>query len=307
MKQTTLNEVRAHTEVFDNVPSLAHPFSWAVLDSVKLQTHKSEMGKGRAEGDYPLSKIKYYIATPDSDCADSSEVMCYDELPVEFFNHQLMECDEDNSESVLMFIKKWGMPFSPMRTDVTCTFGFDALQGKSSDGIIETDYLYSIEELQGSFIISENEAKATIGVLKKVVELLRSYVIESHNAFNELASFEERKHLIYTRHRIGAVLNAGACNPLRIGPLLYDPRGMGEDIIPLSYLGLLTSAICNQIIGAIANEEVPWRKCACIGCNTLFKYQQSSAVIPYADSYYCCTSHADKQRKRNNRKSRLKH
>ncbi|WP_251198052.1 hypothetical protein [Anaerotardibacter muris] len=294
MEQTALDVLGAHTEVFDQEMDLVHPICWVVVDSVQLCTLEES----------PLSEINYYIATLDPDSERNPEVMSYEELPIEFFNHQLMECDEGSSESVLNFIKEWGMPFSPVRTDTVCDAGFDALRGKSSEGVIETDYLYSVEELQGSWIISEKEARSTIGLLKKVVEELRDYVVEFHESTGDPSSPEKREQLMRRRYRIGSVLNAGSCNPLSVGPMMNEQLHIDADIIPLSCLGLLTSAICNQIIESIGNKEVPWRKCACVGCNAVFKYQQSSARKPYADSYYCCVLHAERQRKRNNRKPR---
>ena len=111
--------------------------------------------------------------------------------------------------------------------------------------------------------------------------------------------------------RVMDTLNLGGSNSRMVRSTFEGGLGRAwtqTESIQSSY-SLLTAAICNQMIDAIA-DPIPWRDCACDGCNVTFKRKQSKANAPTSDSIYCCTACEERQKKRNQRaaaKNRIQH
>lgn len=358
MELLKLNELKEKTEVYDLIPNILHPVSWPVFDSVACNEYVPRMDEDAFywcrydDDEADLSEIgphrvTYYYGVVDFDLERPASFLTADQLPIEFYNHQIPACDVSKSENVAEFIKQWGMPYSPLRNDPSCLSDWGFLDEYSAEGIRETDALLSTDLAVKGYVISAKEAAATLGVLKECVKMLRESIVElqiSVEQFNnslelldgdqealnpaveesdqlgEGAEPENGSHsdetadpsdhsqqsnfwmkVVEPLQKVCRILNAASCNPFNVGA----PAGRFDincDYSPdLAHTGQLTSAICNQIIDSLANVEVPWRKCACEGCDVIFKYKQTSARNPNNDTAYCCKAHADRQRKRNER------
>lgn len=311
MEPMKIEELKRKTTVYDDISDFVEPISWVRFKNVAVSTYEPELLDSRFiwdeeaecadEVDYSPHVVNYYLGEPDY-----LGRMYADDLPTEFFNHELMACNESDTEEVRRFIENWGMPFSPIRNDEGCLSDLGSVETLSIDGIHGTDALTETFPEKLGCIVSVKEAKATIAVLKKTVLLLRECIIASKSKENGEKSLI-RKDGSMPYMMMGRILSAASCNPFTIKAIVPCYRGEESNrFIPLMHIGRLTSAICNQIISTIANEELPWRKCACDGCDVLFKFQQSNAQTPNSDAYYCCKTHADRQRQRNNRKPRDK-
>lgn len=255
-----------------------------------------------------------YAAFPDADNSSFAVVgyyfpnrlrahrieMEYKKLPVEFFNHQLMECDCNNEESIFAFVSEWGFPFSPQRvsygigTSIDCDYSeidTESILGIAHTTILEKRFIPSDEEHAPLpwEIISFQEAKTTIRALqitsKSVTDFVRS---EKGSPWIEF-------------------INAAICNPHYVSRIPH--ASFENETNNLTKRGFLSSAVCNQIVNTIT-DEAPWRLCACEGCNRIFKRRQSKSNNPDSDSIYCCDKCSERQKKRNQRaaaKNRIKH
>lgn len=223
-------------------------------------------------------------------------VMSADELPVEFFNHELMDVDSKNETEVVSFLEKWGFLFSPLRNDPECKQSASLLNVNAikefASAVNKTEELHDLDiagELlpnrrnRNNFdhVISLEEAKSSIIIMQLIVSELMQLIEDDEYWW-----------------RGEFFVNACASNPYiacdrknRSG--IYDNGN-----IPGS--GLLVSAICNQIIKTIS-DETPWRKCECEGCGRWFKHQNTTSKTPHRDSGYCSKKCSDRQRKRNQR------
>lgn len=328
---TSIEELEKKTRVYrDNTPE-ATPVSWQRFDKVKLAVFMPDEGDHgfyydlveNQEGlraDYS-SGLEYYVCDP----ADGSpSEMRANELPREFFNHQLFESGEKSADPTRAFMEEWGLLYSPLRSNWVCLDGWQFLETMSMQGVKETDVLIErMPELAGR-VVSKLEADLTLTILQELVLFLRKYI----------RSDGEDTMSLYL---LSGPLTAASCNPLQVNAVRIPThreeaaelareqamQQIEEQIsrLPVSQqeavreslngnltrdlpqslqeLGQLTSAICNQILDTIAIEGVPWRECACDGCDVIFKYAQSPAVEPNLDAYYCCPKHADRQRQRN--------
>ncbi|WP_294441237.1 hypothetical protein [uncultured Slackia sp.] len=228
-------------------------------------------------------------------------------LPVEFWNHELLETDEKDASSLIAFMRNWGVPYLPVRECMMfasdrqkeavaktekhrLSFTPAPKRGKTNgDGIhIESGTSGTI------FYVSADEAEQSVLWLKLAVLNL---VYGANGAPD---------------HKAAEIISRAACpsRVLRIGrysdSLLVDACGTG-----LASCGLLTAAICSQLIESFA-DDAEWRICACEGCGRVFKRKRpdDGATRPHGDSKYCCTVCKDRQTKRNQRaaaRNRIKH
>lgn len=231
-----------------------------------------------------------FVHEKKSDEEGDFEYMTADELPVEFFNHELMEVKISDRDSLIRFVSKWGFIFSPYRNStVRSTF-------KSvidlTESFHELDTSPSILLVKGrtqfdsisDHIISLDEITLSIRVMQDAVRVLMEQIEKSSDGFyvySDTINSAAMNVRIITRHS-----NYRFCE--------------GNRNIPGG--GLLVSAICNQIIECIADEN-PWKKCECEGCGKWFKYQHtnSRSRSPHRDSKYCSVKCSNRQRKRNQR------
>lgn len=224
-------------------------------------------------------------------------------LPVEFWNHQLREVDFRNKNELIDFVEKWGIPYHPIRNDPFLTE-----EQKELSGIRETErrapvfiphphereilYDCHITSIGSPFLsfISWAELESSIRALQALIGVLvyhKTVMFEAITAANSM-------------------INYASCNPTRLTTWqLSDAVVWKKGGIGLSSRGLLTSAICNQIIGSFADDTAEWRTCACEGCERKFKRKQPEnlSVRPDRDSIYCCKKCKDRQAKRNQRRA----
>lgn|GEM_PF-3521904 len=200
-------------------------------------------------------------------------------LPTEFFNHQIMDVDPANEESVFTFISKWGVPLSPYRR--YSVFKGDRSYARHSEAINITEYSREFFDMF-DVIFSFDETVSSISFFQSIVKDLRRYVI------GEAADIDLSLILDSTYYPYDIILNN---------------RRLRDRLSP-------TWAISNQTINTIA-DDAPWRRCACVGCERVFKRKQTdTSVRPSSSSVYCCKVCEEKQKKRNQRqsaKNRIRH
>lgn len=257
---------------------MARPISWPA-------------GTVRARGDYLHMETSKRIGEPD--------------LPVEFFNNELMAVDPDSDSSLFDFCSKWGFPYSPTRNShpSQCKWlkrrTFQYAQRAVSLTDEANDSYYQLYESYGhstaqwdengynSAIISIWEVSFTIELFQNAVRELREYVKG------------ERGRFIYSE-----MVDLASCNPMQADWELAntDRAGAARRLkqIPLNMCGFLTPAICNQIIGTMA-DSTPWKLCANEKCGKPFKHRHGLKRTAHRDSAYCCQRCSDNQRKRNQR------
>ncbi|MEG0323278.1 MAG: hypothetical protein RR619_04715 [Raoultibacter sp.] len=233
---------------------------------------------------------------------NSWDVMHYDDLPKEVWNHELMGVNCKTPDSVFEFIRSFGFPFSPLRNNESCMshsfeppfFERTANVIGITDNMIENDYCGLVFKDRDEYdaaccpVISLSEASLTIRAFQIVVSNLSEAV--KGNDYFRFANF----------------VNAGACNAMIATDFNMESIDRRQD--NLRSCGLLTSAICNQIVETLSDSAL-WRECACKGCQRVFK-RKSGAKNPNAVSQYCCTECETRQRKRNQRAAamnRIKH
>lgn len=226
-----------------------------------------------------------------------------EDLPHEFFNHQLLTYtkesrrdeprDPSNRDHLVDFLETWGFPFHWARNALTgVVLGHD--EGRINDeeylnffegtGIAETAILetwfYGIKRLgNGSRIISEAEAVFAL-------ESLQECVLDIHESVKSGRGLPSGVRSKLTTASSNTAIPSGALN-----------SALGGYGVGLPFVGSLTSAICNQILETLADDN-PWRECACDGCNIVFKRHQSNARRPNYDSVYCCRKHLERQKGR---------
>lgn len=247
----------------------------------------------------PVDEIEGgFLLRPNATCSS---------LPVEFWNHELLEVDERDAPSLAAFMESWGIPYLPMRECV------ELASDQEKQWIAETEesrYSFrpvsKLGEVNGDGVYAEGETSGTLlyvsrSEAEKAVLWLKLAVLE----------------LVYgasgaPEHRIAEIVNRAA-TPRRMlrlerysDAVLMDVKGGG-----LASCGLLTSAVCSQLVESFA-DNAEWRVCACDGCGRIFKRKRpgNTKTQPHGDSKYCCTACKDRQTKRNQRsaaKNRIQH
>lgn len=250
--------------------------------------------------------------TEDIECITSyfqmkpENLMYYDELPTEFFNHQLLEINHENIGDLLEFSKKWGFIYSPVRNigeykeflnplefviDRTNTFDSVLISPELEvlehiDAIRQTDeYINKIGDSEAlkAPVISLSELSHSVLLLQESVNLVMGYDSFFPSWF-ELAL---------------EVFNRCSCNEnyfetpveIKANNKLYDR-------------GLLTSAICNQVLETFSSD-LPWKKCANEKCFKHFKRKQSGATSSNSKTKYCSIRCEQQQKKRNQRRAAM--
>lgn len=318
MEYQQLAGLKEKTAVFEDVPAIVRRVSWPRCNRIKSCSYRpSEEDYGFApaliENQEGLSEeykagLEYYVFDLES-CGVGP--MHAGQLPIEFFNHQLFEPGKKSEDRVQSLMEGWGLLFSPLRNDWACLDGWQFLETMSIQGVRETDALIErVPELAG-IAVSKLEARSTHAVLKEIVLFLRKYIRSGGEDVKSLSM-------------LAGPLNAAACNPFqaeaaRVQQLEYidhadmkfEPGSEAVNLLDVAYsaefppslrrTGMLTSAICNQILDTIAMEDVPWRECAFSGCDAIFKYPQSNAAKLMQDVAYCCPKHGVNERKRKSR------
>lgn len=227
-------------------------------------------------------------------------------LPVEFWNHELLEVDESDMESVVSFVGMWGIPYHPARELRAYASALDEkaieetdrnrkayLQLPRPDQIDSNGVIHVFAGSPTLCFVSDEEVRRSILWLKlAVLNIVYGVGAADHKATEIINRAAAPSNLLRTDEYAQF--------------LIMDSGGSG-----LASCGLLTSAICSQIIDSFA-DDAEWRMCACEGCGRIFKRKRpdGKAVRPHNDSKYCCTPCKDRQTKRNQRtaaRNRIKH
>lgn len=218
-----------------------------------------------------------------------------DSLPTEFFNHQLLDYDPMQEESVHDFLSAWGLLFSPSREHESCFECWDESFYKADANAKK--FTAQVEERYRSIgIVSLSEASLALRALQRIGNDMMALLRDEATSLDVI-------------DRLTSVLEAASIHPLELNASIAGISAEMHTRAGLRSRGLLVSAICNQIIDAI-DDPAKWRECACDGCTRIFKRKQSKFPRHDSDSKYCCDKCMEIQKKRNQRKSaknRIKH
>lgn len=237
----------------------------------------------------------------------NGSLMEYADLPTEFFSHQLIELhyllhpkeDEiSNADDLLPFCAKWGLPFTP--------YGKAIYGGRQDQRNCTAEIESVLTEWEETERITESYSP---GFLPSLLNRgLYVSVAEALSAVNDLALFalrvEEIANGANSAFGISDIYNAAYPH----SDFHWISRNY-EDVTQIGSVfnfsdirrGGLTSAVCRQMVETIS-DPAPWRECACVGCDRMFKRKQG-ARNPHRDSVYCCKQCEERQRKRNQRKA----
>ena len=310
MTPTQRNEMERRTSVFDD-DLCAYPLDWRCYDVKRLYGFMGDMREIDTVGGTVDAPVMGYIMEGNH---FMEPLKSAGDLPVEFFNHELMEVDVDSEPSVYSFVSTWGFPYSPSRNPATTP-------------IVREDYeldrrfkkaCRATNRLAGSIReIREDEARAAgeLGANETSAYDYGDSVISLDEAALTIRALQEQVLAIRAHFTKGVrvdftLINRASCNPYHVRQHMFLRHERSwSNYKSLDSYGLLTSAICNQIVETIA-DETQWRACACEGCDVVFKRKRAGSSSPYAESVYCCKKCEERQKKRNQReaaKNRLAH
>ena len=208
-------------------------------------------------------------------------------LPVEFFNHQLMECNPEDEGDLRRFLSEWGFPYHPFTGGVPECVSDGAVDewvdASGETAALAFSYVRKFPRGSAGDVISACEARSSIRRLQDAVTSICDFLKGVSGDVEEALG----------------IINSATCNPcIAAHGAIYDGMPYGSRF---SKVGLLTPAICNQIVETLA-DDAPWRECACDGCGRIFKRKQTDGVLtPSRDSIYCCKKCEERQKKRNQR------
>ena len=233
-------------------------------------------------------------------------LMYYDELPTEFFNHQLLEVNPDNIGDLLEFSKKWGFIYSPVRNIGEYKEFLNPLEYVTDSSIALDDAILSPELEVLDHI---DTIRQTDEYINKVghFEALKKPVISISELSHSVLLLQESVNLVMGYDSFFSswfelaleVFNRCSCNEnyfetpveIKANNKLYDR-------------GLLTSAICNQVLETFSSD-LPWKKCANEKCFKHFKRKQSGATSSNSKTKYCSIRCEQQQKKRNQRRAAM--
>lgn len=341
---------RPDSKRFYDSPITAKPIQWRTGDFLELSyadfiDHLSETNPSCSWIPF-LSRFKVpdtCILVPKNDGKTITE----EDLPTEFFNHDLMDVNAKDSKSVLEFCRKWGFPYSPQRfvhMEVThklknARTRKEQEQGKSFfRSILISNFAMTAKQEQlyrfssnvsipETYSISLEEAGFAIHNLQFVTSSIRKGVKEGLNpsgfsyflspcSCSSYHSYPTPDMVSYGAE-FGAIALLTDSEDSLFSPSVTSPDSPNSSgalqiwlYEHLSVKGTLTSAICNQILNTMA-DPTEWRTCKCEGCEVVFKhrYGRGNRRV-HNDSVYCSQKCSERQKKRNQRaaaKNRIKH
>lgn len=266
--------------------------------------------------------------------SDDDYVFRSEDLPIEFFNHQLLEIDPTScsNDDLLAFARAWGFVYSPFREsladDVKEPYGHDLLT-RSAQAIAKTEaaivgnYFPSDENHPCMYSDSRNsrpcisvlEMRVAIETIQFLVNEFFLYDSEILDEVKRSSDLDVCKADLAELDSISAKDKApelegllfALCNPSMMGGFPDYTVSLMDNDSCLYCRGMLTVAIYFQLFEAI-NDSTPWRLCECEGCNRIFKHKQSikrkseQSKHNRDDSAYCCDACKERQMKRNQRK-----
>lgn len=233
------------------------------------------------------------------------EYLTYSDLPIEFFNHQLLDVNHENVKDVINFIEKFGFPFSPIRNMKDVVLFMNPISHITNKENELLDVAFSPE-------MEMFEHKDAIESTESLIETLK----KNDRGLKHVISLEEASYSIFLLQMVVNNLLGYDCDPFNSDTWLYFSKEVVNrcscsidffdtflEIKPNESLydrGLLTSAICSQILETFSSD-LPWKKCANTNCSKVFKRKQSGAISANSKTLYCCKKCQEQQKKRNQR------
>lgn len=245
------------------------------------------------------------------------------DLPFEFFSHQLMSVDPLDNDSILAFAEEYGIMQHPRRFDsdfaarnVTARptrFGIDSCGCECfvleciSGELAASEFSRQYNPAKDGFTAQMDNIDSISAALDRAIwagvpsgRFYRTSLMEMRLAIADLQCSVSQLFDCLSGKRndwpYAELVNAGSDNAQCV---------LSKHDLPV--LGSLTNEICNQIIESVADER-PWKTCACEGCGRLFKRHQGKRKPKTeknpSDSVYCCKACQDRQGQRN-RQARL--
>ncbi|WP_276684838.1 hypothetical protein [Slackia piriformis] len=253
-----------------------------------------------------IKKPKRLHAVEDSDLLGPAYFMNAKEaapsLPVEFWNHELMELDPEDEEQGRAFIEKWGIPYHPVRNspdvtrdelEETGVLDSERWRNQISSGISRER---SSGALVGSlpkhrsanrdaFFISRKEFVSSIRLLQDFVICSLYLAVGSSKTLERYTPLDVASRAIecaaqspLTVPRVDEqiVMLNSATRQRRVFELPWQRNGVEQvcsqgEGIGLYSVGLLTSAICWQLMDSFADGGTDWKVCANPKCGRVFK------------------------------------
>lgn len=274
-------------------------YSWE--DARKETTFFDSPALGAAPITWSTGTINVFGEPGDKSCGlllVGDGLLSADDLPTEFFNHQLMAVNADDFDSVCDFVRMWGLPYSPYRF----TPFADQAPKEARKVMRCTDKLGAGPNANWA-VISSAEARHAIKCLQEmVINVWGAAMGEAYEPSIALVN------LTACNSKIVCAVHDGEARPIEYG------HGFPWEV------ERLTAAICNQIIETVA-DEAPWRLCAREGCGVVFKHQQVRPKASRAEkaskikkpkprqrvNAVCCCTACQERRKREKPKPRIDH
>lgn len=335
---------RLDSKRFYNSPVTAKPIQWRtgellVLSYTEFIDYLAEIDSLSSLVSF-LSKFKVpdtYMLVPKNEGKTITEK----DLPTEFFNHDLMDVNIEDVESVFEFFEKWGVPYHPLRftagaithrlrlsstgeyseyhaeslsifrSVLLSNFGMTAMQERLEE-------FSPTPSILKTYSITFEEARYSIFALQFAVHNIREGVkfglhpykfshIITPCASNSYTPFYEQLRIPYNAEFGSIGILTDSENSLCSPSIVDLPTSNSLNVLPLndfshlSVRGSLTSAICNQILKTMA-DPTEWRTCKCEGCEVVFKHRYGRGNRRvHNDSVYCSQKCSERQKKRNQR------
>lgn len=223
------------------------------------------------------------VVFTDIDCEKATNI------PIEFFSHELLDCDADNETEVINFSKTWGLLYHPLRFCDQNTLDVLLDDGKIRDDYetaVNTSRLAEREIYQSRDMIEKFFDVVSIEESKLALKFMQMQTETLYACLEDTASFRDR----FLAETINSVSRTQDCF------LAFGNHDVSSGITPgeaAFFSGFhLINAVANQVIETIA-DEAPWKTCA--WCGRPFKKKQSIGTktnrrksISNLTSNYCC-------------------
>lgn len=236
------------------------------------------------------------------------------ELPQEFYLHELMDIDPADDKAIEAFAREWGMPYHPVRY---CNIRLESLLMLEAANKQVHDRIFKDEEhapyRSVDAFLGDTEEAAHHLAWKERQSMQDSTEKYIHNEpFGACVSFSEAAAaLVFLQRASNCLVRFLGGEPLPVADkaVLYSMAQCTEYPFEVYFNGCanyenefsstiggipafsITNAIANQIIET-AKDSTPFRRCA--WCGRSFKYRRSSTTKPakttrkQSSSIYCC-------------------
>lgn len=229
-------------------------------------------------------------------------------LPIEFWNHELFDIDEQDTDYSIDFMERWGIPYHPCRNSPQ--FASSSILESINETELHRKYFFpepKYDEVDSNNIFWESWGSPALFYISKAefsssIRWLKFAVLNLVYGVNGSPEYKVAE----------CVNRAASFRLIQVEP--YSELSavfVDRNATNLLSCSMLTAAICGQLIDTFA-DKAEWRTCACKGCGRIFKRKRSDNlnIKPHSDSKYCCTKCKNRQTKRNQRiaaQNRIRH